>query len=214
MKLLFPLLMSVIPGASVAQSQPSPQAPPDNFNLPFVLSVIGAFIASFVVAKLYVWPTLRSLPRYNALRILASLHAFRFLGMNFVVVGFVSPALSSAVGNQIAWGDFVAAVLALFSIAVLTWRLAFAIPIVWIFNLWGTVDLLNAYYKGVTKVADVGLFGAGIYIPALFVPILLTTHMLGFMLLLKRGDVVVQNGNSLSLKDLSHEFQHGPHETL
>ena len=214
MKLLFPLLMSVLPGASVMQSQPSPQAPPDNFNLPFVLSVIGALITSFVVAKLYVWPALRSLPRYNSLRILASLHAFRFLGMNFVVVGFVSPALSSAVGNQIAWGDFIAAVLALFSIAVLTWRWAFAIPIVWIFNLWGTADLLNAYYKGVTQVADVGLFGAGIYVPALFVPILLTTHMLAFMLLLKRGDVVVQNGNSLSLKDLSHEFQHGPHETL
>lgn len=212
MKLLFPLLMSMLPAASVAQSQlPSPQ--PNNFNLPFVLSVIGAFIASFVVAKLYVWPTLRSLPRYNALRILASLHAFRFLGMNFIVIGFVSPALSSAVGDQIAWGDFVAAVLALFSIAVLTWRWAFAIPIVWILNLWGTADLLNAYYKGVTQVADVGLFGAGIYIPALFVPILLTAHMLAFMLLLKRGDVVEQYGNSQSLKDLSHEFQHGPHET-
>jgi hypothetical protein len=130
MKLLFPLLMSVLPGASVTQSQPSPQAPPDNFNLPFVLSVIGALITSFVVAKLYVWPALRWLPRYNSLRILASLHAFRFLGMNFVVVGFVSPALGSAVGNQIAWGDFIAAVLALFSIAVLTWRWAFAIPIV------------------------------------------------------------------------------------
>src|SRR5258708_33729035 len=192
MKLLFPLLMSVLPGASVTQSQPSPQAPPDNFNLPFVLSVIGALIASFVVAKLYVWPTLRSLPRYNALRILASLHAFRFLGMNFVVVGFVSPALSSAVGNQIACDDFIAAVFALFSIAVLTWRWAFAIPIVWIFNLWGTADLLNAYYKGVTQVADVGLFGAGICIPALFVPLLLTAHMLAFMLLLKSSDVVVQ----------------------
>ena len=212
MKLLFPLLMSMLPAASVAQSQlPSPQ--PNNLNLPFVLSVIGAFIASFVVAKLYVWPTLRSLPRYNALRILASLHAFRFLGMNFIVIGFVSPALSSAVGDQIAWGDFVAAVLALFSIAALTWRWAFAIPIVWILNLWGTADLLNAYYKGVTQVADVGLFGAAIYIPALFVPILLTAHMLAFMLLLKRGDVVEQYGNSQSLKDLSHEFQHGPHET-
>jgi len=186
---------------------------PNNFNLPFVLSVIGAFIVSFVVAKLYVWPPLRSLPRYNALRILASLHAFRFLGMNFIVIGFVSPALNSAVGNQIAWGDFVAAVLALFSIAVLTWRWAFAIPIVWIFNLCGTADLLNAYYKGVTQVADVGLFGAGIYIPALFVPILLTAHMLAFMLLLKRGAVVEPYRNSQSLKDLSHQFQHGPHKT-
>src|ERR1700674_1005673 len=102
MKLLFPLLMSMLPAASVAQSQlPSPQ-PPNNFNLPFVLSVIGAFIATFVVANLYVSPTFGSFPRYNALRILASLHAFRFLGMNVIVIGFVSPALSSAVGDQIA----------------------------------------------------------------------------------------------------------------
>src|SRR5271166_5929444 len=55
MKLLFPLLTSMLPAASVAQSQlPSPK--PNNFNLPFVLSVIGAFIASFVLAMLYVWP--------------------------------------------------------------------------------------------------------------------------------------------------------------
>ena len=201
MKLLFPLLISMLPAAPVAQSQlPLPE--PSRFNLPFVLSVFGAFIASFVVARLYVWPTLRSLPRYNALRILASLHAFRFLGMNFIVIGFVSPALNSAVGHQIAWGDFVAAVLALFSIAALTSRWTFAIPIVWVLNLWGSADLLNAYYKGATQVADVGLFGAAIYIPALFVPILLTAHILAFMLLLKRGDVVEHYGDSRSLRDL------------
>ena len=53
---------------------------PTNFDLPFVLSVMGAFIVSYVVANLYVWPALRLLPRANALRILASFHAFRFLG--------------------------------------------------------------------------------------------------------------------------------------
>ena len=186
---------------------------PNNFNLPFVLSVVGAFIASFAVANLYVWPTLRSLPHTSALRILACLHAFRFLGMNFLVIGFVSPALNSAVANQIAWGDFMAAALALFSIAALTWRWAFAIPIVWISNLWGTADLLNAYYKGVTQVADVGLFGAGIYVPALFVPILLTAHVLAFMLLLKRSDVVAQSRHSMALRDFSREFAHAPNET-
>ena len=165
---------------------------PDNFNFPFVLSVMGALIASFVVANLYVWPRLRVLPRVDALRILASLHAFRFEGMNFMVAGFVSPALNAAVASQIAWGDFVAAVLALISIVMLTRRWAFAIPVVWISNLWGTADLLNAYYKGATQVGDVGLFGAGIYIPTLYVPILLTAHALAFMLLLKSSDVVVQ----------------------
>jgi hypothetical protein len=198
MKPLFPILTSMLPAASVAQSEPLHLV--NNFNLPFVLSVMGAFIASTVVASLYFWPALRSLPRDKALRILASLHAFRFLGMNFMVIGFVSPALNSAVGAQIAWGDFFAAVLALFSIAALTWGWTLAIPIVWILNLWGTADLLNAYYKGVTQVADVGLFGAAIYIPALFVPILLTAHFIAFRLLLKRGDVAEGYGNSNGLE--------------
>jgi hypothetical protein len=164
-----------------------------NINLPFILSVVGAVIATTVVARIYVLPALRQLPRYDALRILASVHAFRFLGMNFIVVGFVSPALNSTVGSQIAWGDFIAAVLALVSIAVLTWRWPVAIPIVWIANLWGMADLLNAYYKGATQVADVGFFGAGIYVPALFVPILLIAHAFAFTLLLKRSDVRQEN---------------------
>ena len=128
----------------------------NRFNFPFVLSVIGAFIASFVVANLYVWPMLRSLPRSTHYESSPLCMRFGFWD-ELIVIGFVSPALSSAVGDQIAWGDFVAAVLALFSIAMLTRRWAFAIPIVWISNLWGTADLLNAYYKGVTQVADVGL---------------------------------------------------------
>jgi len=170
---------------------------PSNFNPPFVLSVFGALITCIVVANLYVWPALRALPRAEALRILASLQAFRFLGMNFVVVGFVSSGLNSSVGNQIAWGDFIAAVLALLSIAVLTTRSPFGLPILWLSNLWGIADLLNAYYKGVTQVADVGLFGAGIYVPALFVPILLTAHVLAFRLLLKRSYAKVKQENSL-----------------
>jgi hypothetical protein len=103
--------------------------------------------------------------------------------MNFMVVGFVSPQLPSWFGSQVGWGDFAAAVLALLSMAALTWRWTFALPIVWIFNLVGTADLLNAYFKGVTQVPDPGLMGAGIYIPALYVPILLISHTLAFIIL-------------------------------
>jgi hypothetical protein len=156
--------------------------PPD-FNAPFVLSVFGAFVASTVMAMLYVWPVLRSMLRYDALRVLASLSAFRFFGMNFMVAGFVSPQLPPWFGSQVGWGDFTAAVLALLSMAALTWRWTLALPIVWIFNLEGAADLLNAYFKGVTQIADPGLFGAGIYVPALYVPILLVSHTLAFIIL-------------------------------
>jgi hypothetical protein len=99
------------------------------FNMPFVLSVVGAFLTSSVVAYLYVWPAVRAMQRYDALRLLAAFHAFRFFGMNFLVAGFVSPELSSNFANQVGWGDFVAAVLALLSIAVLSWRWSIAIKL-------------------------------------------------------------------------------------
>jgi hypothetical protein len=155
------------------------------FNFPFVLSVVGAFLASSAVAYIYVWPPLRALPRFEALRILAAFHAFRFFGMNFLVAGFVSPDLSSDFARQVGWGDLIAAVLALFSMAALSWRWSIGIPIVWTFNICGTLDLLNAYYVGVTQLRDPGLMGAGIYVPALYVPLLLVSHLLIFLLLLK-----------------------------
>ena len=160
---------------------------PETFNLPFVLSVAGALLASAVVAVLYVWPLLRVMPRHDALRLLAAFHAFRFLGMNFLVVGFVSAELSPDFAGEVAWGDLIAATLALISMAALSWRWPIAIPMVWIFNVWGTLDLLNAYYVGATKIQNPGLFGAGIYLPALYVPLLLVSHVLVFMLLLRAG---------------------------
>jgi len=160
---------------------------PPNFNFPFVLSVAGALLTSTVASSLYVWPLVRAMPRHDALRLLAAFHAFRFLGMNFMVAGFVSAELSPDFASQIGWGDLIAASLALMSMAALSWRWPIAIPLVWIFNVWGTLDLLNAYYLGATKIASPGLFGAGIYIPALYVPLLLVSHVLVFMLLLRPG---------------------------
>jgi hypothetical protein len=107
--------------------------------------------------------------------------------MNFMVTGFVSAELSPDFAAEVGWGDLIAATLALVSIAALSWRWSIAIPAVWTFNVWGTLDLLNAYYVGVTKIQNPGLFGAGIYIPALYVPLLLVSHVFVFMILLRAG---------------------------
>jgi hypothetical protein len=155
-------------------------------NIPFLVSVAGAFVASSVVAYIYVWPALRALPSFEALRILAAFHSFRFFGMNFMVIGFVSPGVDAEFARMVAWGDLIAAVLALISIAALSWRWTIAIPIVWIANIWGALDLLNAYYLGVTRNGDPGLMAAAIYVPAIYVPLLLVSHALAFRLLALR----------------------------
>jgi hypothetical protein len=151
----------------------------------FILSVAGTFVAFGVLTRLYIWPALRKLPRYEALKILALPHAFRFIGLSFLFPGVVSPELTRAISIPAAWGDFVAAILALLSIAALTWRWSFAIPLIWIFNVWGTIDLLYAYYNGIMLELEPGLFGAAFYIPTMIVPPLLVTHALIFLILLR-----------------------------
>jgi hypothetical protein len=62
----------------------------------FGLSVLTSFVAVGIVAKLYIAPRLKAMPRENALRCLIAPHMFRFVGLSFLVPGVVSPALSSS----------------------------------------------------------------------------------------------------------------------
>src|SRR3981189_168340 len=111
----------------------------------FFVRIAFGFIAWGIVAKRYIWPKLRLLRRSEALRPLLMLHSFRFIGLAFLVPGVVSPDLPSAFAHSAAYGDIVAATLALLSLASLP-RGA-GVVIAWIFNLWGAADLLDAFYQ-------------------------------------------------------------------
>jgi hypothetical protein len=148
----------------------------------FGTSIALSFLAWGIIAARYLWPALRSQPRVRALRPLLLLHSFRFVGLAFLVPGVVSPDLPAAFARPAAYGDLVAAVLALLALAALQSRLG--IVLVWVFNLWGSADLLYAFYQGVGP--EPGQLGAAYFIPTVVVPLLLITHGLVFWLLLKR----------------------------
>jgi hypothetical protein len=150
------------------------------------VSVLFSFIAWGAVAWRYIWPALRDKRRDDALRPLLTLHAFRFVGMVFLVPGVVSPELPAAFARPAAYGDLVAAVLALFTLGALPSRLGFALA--WIFNVWGTADLLNAFYEGNRSGLQAGQLGAGYFIPTLIVPLLFITHGLMFRILLTKSN--------------------------
>jgi hypothetical protein len=59
-----------------------------------------------------------------------------------------------------------------------------AIPLVWVFNVEGTADLLNALLQGIRYTTDADL-GATYFNPAVIVPALLVTHHVIFMVLLR-----------------------------
>lgn len=91
-------------------------------QLYFFVSVAFALGAWWMVAKLYFWPKLRGLPMAEALRPILVLHSFRFIGLAFLVPGVVSPDLPAAFAYPAAYGDIVAAILALLALATLPSR--------------------------------------------------------------------------------------------
>jgi hypothetical protein len=66
----------------------------------FGISVILNFISWGIIAKRYIWPALRRVPRTEALRPLLLLHTFRFVGLAFLIPGVVSPDLGQLVRNH------------------------------------------------------------------------------------------------------------------
>lgn len=150
-------------------------------QLCFFLSIAFSLIAWWIIAAQYVWPELRRRQRTEALRPLLILNSFRFMGLAFLVPGVVSPELPSAFAHSAAYGDIVAAILALFSLVLL--RRGAGVVMAWVFNLWGTADLLNAFYQANRSELQAGQLGAAYFIPTVLVPLLLITHALVFRIL-------------------------------
>jgi len=155
----------------------------------FGTSVLMGIVVWGTIAVRCLWPALQSRPPAEALRPLLLLHAFRFVGLTFLVPGVVSPDLPAAFARPAAYGDLTTALLALLAVATLGRRPATIL--VWLVNIVGTVDLLNAFYQadrvGIGNMP--GLLGAAFFIPTVLVPLLLVTHALAFRVLLRQQSV-------------------------
>ena len=149
----------------------------------FFVSIAFSFIAWGIVAARYIWPEIRLRQRSEALQPLLVLHTFRFIGLAFLVPGVVSPDLPSAFARSAAYGDILAAALALLSLVSLP--SGAGVVLAWIFNLWGAADLLNAFYQANRAGLSAGQLGAAYFIPTFLVPLLLITHGLAFRILLR-----------------------------
>ncbi len=156
-----------------------------NTQAVFGLSALLGLAACSWIAALYVWGPLRAVPRDRALRILASLHLSRFVGLSFLVPGVVSPSLPSAFALPAAYGDLGAVALAWASVIALGRRWPASIALVWLLNVWGAIDFLYAFYEGATHI-DPTMLGAAFFIPTVVVPPLFVAHILSFMLLVKK----------------------------
>ena len=153
----------------------------------FRLHLILGYVAWLLCFAVYILPGLKSMDLFAAQRAIATLHSFRFFGLVFILPGVIGPNLPIAgFGTFAAYWDFATGVLAI--LALLSVRIR---PVFWLFvaafNLVGMVDLILDYYHA-TQVglpAMAGQLGAVYWIPILYVPVLMITHVAAFYLLLR-----------------------------
>lgn len=149
------------------------------FGLQFVMSLV-------VWGSLAYWlltPWLEKQSANDALFFLIVPHAFRHVGMVFLVPGVVARPLPEAFAAPAAYGDLLSGVLALLALVALRNSWSVARVAVWLFSIVGTIDLMNALRQP-DPVPD---FGAAWYIPTFLVPLLLVTQVMIFSRLLRRA---------------------------
>lgn len=133
-------------------------------------------IAWTLIFTWYVHPALRDKSFTEAMKPLLLLHAFRYIGLMFLIPGVTAEPLDGRFAAPAAYGDLIAAVLALVSLEILHLNQKAGLALVWLFNIWGLGDLLNAVARGLVFTPD-GALGAAFWIPLVIVPLLVVSHI-------------------------------------
>jgi len=135
------------------------------------------YVACLLWFRVYAFPKLQSMDRFEAHRVIATVHSFRFFGLVFILPGVVGPNLPASFATFAAYGDFATGLLAI--LALLTVRIR---PLFWsfvvAFNLVGAADIIIDYYHATqVRLPELaGQLGSTYVIPILYVPVLMITH--------------------------------------
>ena len=147
-------------------------------------NLVLSTLVFWIAARLYLLPRLHELDPKAVLLPILLLHAMRHLGLMFLAPGAIYPGIPPQFAQPAAFGDLIAAALALVAIPLVANDMKSARLMVWIFSIEGLLDLLNAIalatYYGASP-----FMGPAYWIPAFWVPALLVTHYIAFVVLLE-----------------------------
>src|SRR5260370_14206884 len=145
----------------------------------FQIHLVLGYVAWLLCFGAYILPRLKSMPRVEAHRAIATLHSFRFFGLVFILPGVVGPNLPAGFATFAAYGDLATGLLAM--LALLTVRIR---PLFWLFvvafNFVGAADIILDYYHAIQAglPAQAGQLASTYVIPVIYVPLRIITHFL------------------------------------
>jgi hypothetical protein len=144
-------------------------------------------LAAFVSIYLSVRPDLVEKGKDSHLKALIPIHFFRYFGLTALLPGVFNLAPAGFSENfltQIMVGDVLAAILALGSFFLFQIRARFRYTAAWIFNVFGTLDYLNAAARVTPSIQDANILGPfGWIVITVFLPAWLVSHVAIFFVL-------------------------------
>ncbi len=162
-----------------------------NVKFYFAFQFIWFLIAWSVIAVFFIEPKLKVKDIYYRLSFWTAFHLFRVLGVGLLVRN-LSPGMPKDFALLTAVGDTLTAFLALGSLIALKKRWRYCIPLVWIFNIFGFLDLIYALFSAVSVNASEYL-QAQWFVPALIVPLMIVAHIAIFKNLIFQRNFAEQN---------------------
>ena len=158
----------------------------DSFQI-FGIQLTLSFVVYGLLTKWYIGPLVERMQLHDALIALVFPHALRHLGLTILVPVVVDPNFPREWSVPMAVGDAVAQLLALACLIALRSRAGLAIGLVWIFNVFGLLDLVFVMAQGVRLDVTRFQFGAFWFLSTFWFPVLVISHVLIFRRLLKRS---------------------------
>ncbi len=149
---------------------------------PFIAGIVMGSLAWAAVLLRYVWPRTREWDLRRVAEPILYVHLFRYVGLAFVMPGVVDHALDGRWAYPAAYGDLASSLLAGVALLLSTGKLFR--PSLWLFSIWGTIDLLLAAVAGPTYDIPTHL-QATYFLLIVPVPLLLWTHVILYVRLLR-----------------------------
>lgn len=151
-----------------------------------VLTSIGVYSFLFIF---FVFPYFKTKSREFALIVLTLPHLIRHLGMTLLTPGaVVGTHLNQDFAFSTALGDYITLLLGVLTIVALKNKWKPAVLICWMFNIIGLSDIILAGVKAMRYEVLPDL-GPQWYVVAFWVPLLIVTHVLSGVVLVKKNSV-------------------------
>jgi len=158
-----------------------------NSQLLFGFQVGMSLIVFGLVARWYVRPALAKLTVVQALTPLVLFHATRYVGATFLTSSVIDPEAPAGFTVPGAVGDLLTVFLALIGLWALRRGSRWTLPLLWVFNVVGALDFINAFYQGIRLDLTSYQLGALWFIPTVLVPAYIVVHVLIFEILICRS---------------------------